>query len=173
MLNEIYERSKRLVAESVFCLFNAGWEVFHSTPEGEQAYDEAFEAAYERYEEREIERIEDACGVELDELTRDHLETLQDLGDYGRPWADLFDEDEFLVDDFKEHLRESFFESKDPMQFWLIDNWLADKLYDQGEIVIEIYGLNIWVRCACGQAIAADCAFMSIASQLMDVNPQP
>ena len=170
MFNEIYERSKRLVAESVFCLFNSGWEVFHSTPEGELAYDEAFEVAYERYEEREIEHIQDACGVELDELTCDHLETLEDLGDYGKPWADFFDEDEFLVDDFKEHLRDSFFESKEPIQFWLVDNWLTDKLSDQGEVIIVIYDLNIWVRCTYGQAIAADCAFMNIASQLVDIN---
>ena len=171
MLNEIYERSKRLVQESVFCLFNSGWEVFHSTPEGEQAYDEAFEVAYERYEEREIEHIQDVCEVELDELTTDHLETLEDLGDYDTPWADLFDEDEFLVDDFKERLRDSFFESKEPMQFWLVDDWLARQLVHQSEIVILVYGLNIWVRCACGQAVAMDCAFMNIASQLMDANP--
>lgn len=173
MLNEIYERAKRLVQESVFCLFNSGWQVLHSTPEGEQAYDEAFEVVYERFEEGEIEHIQDACGVELDELTPNHLETLKDLGDYGRPWADFFDEDEFLVDEFKERLRDSFFESKDPMQFWLVDDLLACELRDQGEIVIEIYDLNVWGRCTYGQAIAADCAFMNIASQLMDINPQP
>ena len=169
MLNEIYERSKRIVATYVFCLFNSGWDVFHSTPEGEQAYDEAFEAAFERFEEREIEHIQDACGVELDELTLDHLETLNDLGDYGNPWADLFDDDEFDADQFKERLRDSFFESNEPMQFWLIDSWLARKLQDQGEIVIEVYDLNIWVRCAWGQALYMDCAFQSIAAELLNI----
>ena len=43
------------------------------------------------------------------------------------------------------------------LQFWLVSDWLADKLEDVGALVArDVMGLNVWGRTECGQALSAD-----------------
>ena len=44
----------------------------------------------------------------------------------------------------------------DVMEWWLIDSWLAERLKEQGEGIIEEYGCYWWGRQSSGQAIYMD-----------------
>ena len=44
----------------------------------------------------------------------------------------------------------------DVMEWWLIDGWLAERLKEQGEVIIEEYGCHWWGRQSSGQAIYMD-----------------
>ena len=44
----------------------------------------------------------------------------------------------------------------DVMEWWLIDGWLAERLKEQGEVIIEEYGCHWWGRLTSGQAIYMD-----------------
>lgn len=49
-------------------------------------------------------------------------------------------------------------------EHWIVSDWLADKLEEQGESVArDVQGLTIWGRCTTGQAIALDYVIQSIA----------
>lgn len=41
-------------------------------------------------------------------------------------------------------------------EFWSVTDYLAKKLEEKGEMVEEIFGLNVWGRCTTGQAILLD-----------------
>ena len=51
----------------------------------------------------------------------------------------------------------------DVLEYWLVSDWLFDRLSDENEAVAEIYGLKIWGRTCSGQAIALDCNIQAIA----------
>ena len=44
----------------------------------------------------------------------------------------------------------------DVMEWWLIDSWLAERLKEQGEVIIEELGCRWWGRLTSGQAIYMD-----------------
>ena len=44
----------------------------------------------------------------------------------------------------------------DVMEWWLIDSWLAERLKEQGEVIIEEYSCFWWGRQSSGQAIYMD-----------------
>ena len=44
----------------------------------------------------------------------------------------------------------------DVMEWWLIDSWLAERLKEQGEIIIDELGCRWWGRLTSGQAIYMD-----------------
>lgn len=52
----------------------------------------------------------------------------------------------------------------DVMEWWLIDSWLAERLKEQGEVIIEEYGCCWWGRLASGQAIYMDSVIQEIAA---------
>ena len=41
-------------------------------------------------------------------------------------------------------------------EYWGVDNWLAEKLKEQGEVIIEDYLVPIWGRQTTGQSISLD-----------------
>lgn len=51
------------------------------------------------------------------------------------------------------------------MEFWIVSDWLADKLKDWGEVVFELYDFKIWGRQATGQAIKLDNTIQEIAEE--------
>lgn len=67
-------------------------------------------------------------------------------------------------------------EEDDPieaLEHWLVSDWLADKLIEQGEMVIKDFlGLTIWGRTNSGQAIIMDYVIRQIVSQVMEVEVQ-
>jgi hypothetical protein len=71
-------------------------------------------------------------------------------------------EDSLLENDIYDHM-ENFQEDEEHgeypeiFEYWLVSDYLLNKLRDKGEVVLEDYhGLNIWGRCTTGQAILLD-----------------
>lgn len=57
---------------------------------------------------------------------------------------------------FEEHIHEA-------LEHWAVSDWMADKLLEQGEMVIKDYlGLNIWGRTTSGQMILADYCIIKV-----------
>jgi len=42
------------------------------------------------------------------------------------------------------------------LEHWLVSEWLGKRLQEEGEMVIDFYGLTIWGRTTSGQAIYID-----------------
>ena len=42
------------------------------------------------------------------------------------------------------------------LEHWCVSSWLAERLKEQGEMVIDFLGLRIWGRTTSGQAICID-----------------
>ena len=53
----------------------------------------------------------------------------------------------------------------DILEWWLVDSWLAERLKQQGEVVIEEYGCYWWGRSTSGQAICLDSVIQSICEE--------
>ena len=51
------------------------------------------------------------------------------------------------------------------LEWWLIDSWLAERLQQEGEVVIEEYGCYWWGRSTSGQAICLDSVIQKIAEE--------
>ena len=52
-------------------------------------------------------------------------------------------------------------------EHWLVSSWLFEKLQEQGESVVEMYGLYIWCRTTTGMAIAYDCVIQIIYNDII------
>ena len=52
-------------------------------------------------------------------------------------------------------------------EHWIVTSWLFKKLQEQGETVVELYGLTIWCRTATGMAIAYDHVIKEIYQDLI------
>lgn len=67
--------------------------------------------------------------------------------------ADVLEYDDTATrDDAIEQIRDEF----EPLEFWAVSQWLADKLRAEGETVAEFGLTNVWARTTSGQAIAID-----------------
>lgn len=53
----------------------------------------------------------------------------------------------------------------DALEWWLVDSWLAERLKQQREVVIEEYGCYWWGRSTSGQAIYLDSVIQKIAEE--------
>lgn len=53
----------------------------------------------------------------------------------------------------------------DVLEWWLVDSWLAERLKQEGEVVIEEYGCYWWGRSTSGQAIYLDSVIQSICEE--------
>lgn len=56
-------------------------------------------------------------------------------------------------------------EMKEVFEFWLVTDWLASKLREYNEVIIEIDDLLIWGRTCTGQAIYQDELIQEIAEE--------
>jgi len=56
-------------------------------------------------------------------------------------------------------------------EFWIVSDWLAEKLETQGEPVAELDSLPIWGRTCSGQMISMDGAILSIAQDIFNFRP--
>ena len=63
------------------------------------------------------------------------------------------DDLKFVCDEFEVDM--SDFE-RDVYEYWLVSDWIAEKLEKKGEVIGDLYGLTIWGRCCTGQAIYLD-----------------
>lgn len=78
----------------------------------------------------------------------------EDPADYD----DINDKIEFLKDNY---------EQPEVYEYWLVSGWLAGKLRDQGEVIIDDY-IAIWGRSTTGQAIYLDGVIQQIAKNLQN-----
>ena len=55
----------------------------------------------------------------------------------------------------------------EPLEHWIVSDWLAIKLDEQGEVIVtDFMGFNIWGRTCSGQSITLDGVFNDIAVKL-------
>lgn len=50
-------------------------------------------------------------------------------------------------------------------EHWVVTSWLAHKLEERGEVVVEMMNMRIWGRCTTGQSIAMDDVIQQIATE--------
>lgn len=48
------------------------------------------------------------------------------------------------------------------LEWWLVTNWLAERLRDEGEVIVEDCGCHWWGRTTSGQAIYMDSVIREI-----------
>jgi len=51
-------------------------------------------------------------------------------------------------------------------EYWLVSDWFAGKLKDQGQIIIDVYNQPIWGRQTTGQAILLDHCISMVAEDM-------
>lgn len=56
-------------------------------------------------------------------------------------------------------------------ELWVVDEWLAEKLHDNGETITEYYDQLIWSRLATGQALLLDGCMIDVAKRTTLYNP--
>ena len=57
------------------------------------------------------------------------------------------------------------FNGDEVLEWWLVTPWLAERLKEQGEVIIEEYGCYWWGRQSSGQAIYMDGVIQEICGE--------
>jgi hypothetical protein len=57
-------------------------------------------------------------------------------------------------------------------EHWIVSQWFAEKLQEQGETTGELFNLTIWGRCTTGQAISIDHVISEIAAGMQILEGQ-
>lgn len=132
-----------------------------------------FELVSDAYNDREIDQEE-----MFKYLLREHKEELFDLlecwytdeDNEGKELLQAYHADPDVVSEEIESLyREKNEDQPEIFQFVMLGNdWIARKLRDQGEIVIELLGLDVWCRQCCGQAFYLDPCWGAIALEILE-----
>ena len=78
--------------------------------------------------------------------------------DYSEPFESRAD----LVNELQHHI-DFDMEINEVYEFWGVSDFLARKLRENGEAVVEMLGFNVWGRCTTGQAILLDVVITEIA----------
>lgn len=125
-----------------------------------------------------IQQIQDSQGPDAFDINEEQWMALMAAPDLSEPpegyevrgsaegwyWVN-FDEgaDGIFYDTAEEAIEAAFEDNRDEpptqevMQFWLVSDWLADKLEAIGAPVArDILGFNVWGRTECGQALTMD-----------------
>jgi hypothetical protein len=61
---------------------------------------------------------------------------------------------------------------REVLEHWIVSDFLAEKLRENGETVGELLGMTIWGRCTSGQAISMDWVIRKIASDMQILHGQ-
>ena len=66
-----------------------------------------------------------------------------------------------------EEIRTEIFETgAEYMELWFVSSFIADRLKEQNETIVEWGWHNLWLRNGTGQALYMDCCWLDIAKQL-------
>lgn len=57
-------------------------------------------------------------------------------------------------------------EYSEPYEFWIVSDWLGEKLKQNGEIVEGLFNMTVWGRCTTGQAILLDHCISKVCEDL-------
>lgn len=102
----------------------------------------------EQYIDREVYVCVSHLVSDIQSLGDESLEVYQEFN--------LFENDSFL----RAFNRDEYVEV---LEYWMVSDWLADKLLEQKEIVLKNNYGNFWGRTVSGQAITLDGTFQDIA----------
>ena len=88
----------------------------------------------------------------------------------GKELFDAYHSDPNLIsDEIEELYHEKNEDQPEILQYVQISNdWIARKLKEQGEIVIELFGLDVWCRQTFGQAFYLDYAWEALAIEHLE-----
>ena len=101
------------------------------------------------------------------DIEEDYKEELKEWEKGEEKNIDELDEDELRglaydlninIDDYEEPL--------EIYEYWIVNDWLGDKLKAYGEVVNDFLGFTIWGRCCTGQAILLDSVISHICNDL-------
>ena len=85
----------------------------------------------------------------------------------GGKWDDELESILYKVDEsFEEDGAEPTY--MEALEFWLVQDWFADALEKEGELVGEVAGLRIWGRTTSGQAISMDYVVQDILKEIVE-----
>lgn len=135
------------------------------------------ELVSDAYNDREIDQDE-----MFEYLQREHNEDLVDLlGTWytdeednekeGKELFDAYNNDPDLISEEIEEMYNEKHEQDQPeiLQYVQLENdWIARKLTEQGEICIELLGLDVWCRQTFGQAFYIDSCWEAIATEELE-----
>ncbi len=81
--------------------------------------------------------------------------------------APVHNSKEDAIDDYFDGDLDSY--RSEVFEHWIVSSWLAQKLIEHGETIVEdFYGINfIWCRCTTGQAIYCDGVVQQIYNDLI------
>ena len=71
--------------------------------------------------------------------------------------------DIMLSEEIRTEIRETY---QEYMELWFVSSFIADRLREQNETVVEWGWHNLWLRNATGQALYMDSCWLDIAKQL-------
>lgn len=71
------------------------------------------------------------------------------------------------VEEWRDAVRDNS-EAAEVYEWWLVTDWLADKLEDAGEPILRAANCAWWGRCTTGQSIILDGTLQNIAKQFLD-----
>lgn len=138
-----------------------------------------------------VQQISDSQGPDAFDIDEEQWMALMAAPDLSEPpegylvfehadgfyWVDAEGaEDDELHDTAEEAVAAAFEDNRDDppiqevMQFWLVSDWLADKLEAIGAPVARgILGFNVWGRTECGQALTMDHHLNQVADAMVSV----
>lgn len=99
-------------------------------------------------DDNDVEHDAEASDAELHQAVLDHLESEVD------GWSDFC----------RKHNIDP--EIHEALEHWIVTDWFARKLKEQGEATGELFGLTIWGRGCSGQAISLDGVIRTIAHEM-------
>jgi len=129
----------------------------------EGSYDELEDLKLELEEKRDrfnnaLDKIENKM-YEIEDIDNDLYETINDKFCYV----------EQLIIDLEsdiDSLEHAYTEYAEIYEWWLVSDWLANKLKEYGQVVYEDYGSSWWGRQATGQGILLDHVISMIAESM-------
>ena len=72
---------------------------------------------------------------------------------------------DMLSEDVKEAIFDVWPQDNEPLEFWFVTEWLANKLEEQGESVCTYGWHHIWLRTTSGQSISMDYCINQIVKE--------
>lgn len=143
MQDKINETAKRIVDQDVYANVDSmvRYILSQDDPNAPFTYDD-IEINTPDYDDMSEEEVDDLLVSEYSE----------DPADY----SDLDEKIDFLKDNYSQ---------PEVYEYWLVSNWLADKLRDNGETIIDDY-IAIWGRSTTGQAIYLDGVIQRVAAAI-------
>jgi hypothetical protein len=85
-------------------------------------------------------------------------EALQDAAGNAHPEENFLDEDGDVDECARDEAIEAYVDEneREPMEYYSVDRWLAARLREQSEAVLEYGNHYVWIRCSTGQSTYMD-----------------